>query len=101
MEPVVHLDAVYVPSEDVVAREIEGEIIIVPLVSGIADVEDELFTLNNAGRAIWNKLDGKRNLKELLEALSTEYEAPLDEIERDLIGFMKELIRRRIVHEYP
>lgn len=101
MEPVVHLDVVYVPSEDVVAREIEGELILVPLVSGIADVEDELFTLNNAGRAIWNKLDGKRNLKELLKDLSTEYEAPLEEIERDLIGFMKELIRRRMVHEYP
>ena len=101
MEPVVHLNAIYIPSTDVVAREIEGELIIVPLVSGIADIEDELFTLNKAGKAIWDKLDGKKSLGEVLGSLSAEYEAPLDELERDLIGFMKELIRRRIVHEHP
>ena len=47
---------VYKPSDDVVAREIEGEIIIVPLVAGIGDIEDELFTLNETGKAIWDKL---------------------------------------------
>ena len=46
------LDAVYTPSEDIVAREIEGEIIIVPLVAGIGDMEDELYTLNDTGKAI-------------------------------------------------
>ena len=53
------MDAVYAPSEDVVAREIEGELIIVPLVAGIGDMEDELYTLNETGRAIWDRLDGK------------------------------------------
>ena len=38
----VRMEAVYAPSEDVVAREIEGELIIVPLVAGIGDMEDEL-----------------------------------------------------------
>ena len=49
-------DAVYAVSDDVVAREIEGEIIIVPLVAGIGDLEDELFTLNETGKAIWDRL---------------------------------------------
>ena len=43
----------YVPSEDIVAREIEGELIIVPLAAGIGDMEDELFSLNETGREIW------------------------------------------------
>ena len=33
-------------------REIEGELIIVPLVAGIGDADDELFTLNETGKAI-------------------------------------------------
>ena len=37
------------PSEDVVAREIEGEFIIVPLAAGIGDMEDELYSLNESG----------------------------------------------------
>ena len=46
------LEKIYSPSEDIVAREIEGELIIVPLVAGIGDMEDELFTMNDTGKAI-------------------------------------------------
>jgi hypothetical protein len=42
----VTLDTVCVPSMDVVAREIEGDMVIVPLVAGIGDADDELYTLN-------------------------------------------------------
>ena len=99
METKMCLDTVYVPSEGVVAREIEGELIIVPLVAGIGDVEDELFTLNETGRAIWKRLDGKRNLKKVVEELSAEFETPAGEIERDVVGFVEELLKRRMLVE--
>jgi hypothetical protein len=91
------LDAVYAPSEDIVARSIEGELIIVPLVAGIGDLEDELYTLNETGKAVWDRLDGKKSLKEVLAELSAEFEAPAGEIEKDLIGLLEELVRRRIL----
>ena len=56
----IKLDLIYVPSEDVVARIIEDEIIIVPLVAGIGDADEELYTMNETGRAIWQRLDGKK-----------------------------------------
>jgi hypothetical protein len=90
-------DAVYAASEDVVAREIEGEIIIIPLVAGIADLEDELFTLNPTGKAIWDKLDGQRRLADIISELSVEYQTPLGEIEADVLGLVAELVRRRIL----
>ena len=65
---------VYVPSDKIVAREIEGELIIVPLSAGIGDMEDDLYTLNETGRAIWDKLDGKRNLESLIDELAAEFE---------------------------
>lgn len=99
MKTEVNLDATYAPSDDVVAREIEGELIIVPLVAGIGDMEDELYTLNETGKAIWDKLDGKRNLKDVVEKLSTAYEAPAEEIEKDVIGLVEELLKRRMVVE--
>ena len=95
----VCLDGLYMPSEDIVARNIEGELIIVPLVSGIGDLEDELYTMNETGKAIWDRLDGKKKLKDLLEELSAEFEAPAGEIEKDLIGLVEELLRRRILTE--
>ena len=66
MENKIDIDAAYKASEEVVAREIEGELIIVPLTSGIGDMEDELFTLNETGRAIWSKLDGNKSLKNVV-----------------------------------
>jgi len=97
MEATVSLDKFYMPSEDVVAREIEGELIIVPLVAGIGDMEDELYTVNETGKAIWDRLDGKKKLREILAELSTEFEAPAGEIEKDLIGLVDELVRRKIL----
>ena len=95
----VKLNAVYVPSENVVAREIEGEIIIVPLTAGIGDAEDDLFSLNETGRAVWKFLDGKKTLAQIAKALGKEYNSPLAEIEKDIAGLAAELLKRRIVSE--
>jgi hypothetical protein len=97
MKTEVNLDAAYIPSDDIVAREIEGELIIVPLISGIGDMEDELFTLNETGRAIWDRLDGQKSLKDIVEELSGEFEDPEREIEEDVIGLVGELLKRRMV----
>jgi hypothetical protein len=96
-ETEVSLDGFYRPSEDVVARNIEGELIIVPLIAGIGDLEDELFTLNETGKAIWDHLDGKKTLRNVLDDLSAEFEAPVGEMEKDLIGLVDELVRRKIL----
>jgi len=95
----VNLDAIYRPSEDIVAREIEGELIIVPLVSGIGDLEDELYTLNETAKAIWDRLDGATSLRAVVAALAEEYDAPPEEIARDVCGLVGELLRRRMVVE--
>lgn len=97
MTDTISLDAAYGPSDDVVVREIEGEVIIVPLVSGIGDLEDELYTLNETGRAIWRKLDGRKTLRAVADELAGEFEAPAGTIEQDVLGLMEELARRKMI----
>ncbi len=97
----LELSAVFAPSEDVVAREIEGEFIIVPLTDGIGDMEDELYSMNETGLAIWKCLDGITTLGSIVQKLSDQYDAPEGEIERDVIGLMAELVKRKIVIEVP
>jgi hypothetical protein len=97
MKAQVTLDAICTPSEDVVAREIEGEIVIVPLAAGIGDADDELYTLNETGHAIWRKLDGARTLGAVVDALAQEFSTPRGDIESDVLGFASELTRRRIL----
>jgi hypothetical protein len=43
-----------VPSEEVVVRMIEDELIIVPLVVSIGGADNELYTMNETGKASWS-----------------------------------------------
>jgi len=99
MDITISLDKTYTVSEDVVAREIEGEIIIVPLVAGIGDMEGELYTLNETGKAIWSRLDGHTVLREIVEELSSQFEASAEDIKEDVTGFVSELVKRKILIE--
>ncbi|MCX6842958.1 MAG: PqqD family protein [candidate division WOR-3 bacterium] len=101
MDADIELNQIYVPSDDIVARDIEGEVIIVPLVAGIGDMEDELFSLNDTGKDIWRRLDGKATLAGVANVLVAEYSAPPDEIERDVIGLVGELVRRKMLVVKP
>jgi hypothetical protein len=80
-----------------VAREIEGEIIVVPLVAGIGDADDELYSLNETGRAIWQKLDGRRTLGEVTVALAEQFTSSAGGLEADVLGFAAEMVRRGIL----
>jgi hypothetical protein len=97
MDNVISLDSVCALSDDIVARVIEGELIIVPLAAGIGDMEDELYTLNDTGKAIWDRLDGEHTLRQIATELSSEYDSPVTEIETDVLGLVTELVRRKML----
>jgi Coenzyme PQQ synthesis protein D (PqqD) len=97
MDVTIGPDTVCAVSQDVVAREIEGELIIVPLAAGVGDLEDELYTLNPTGRAVWSHLDGAKTLGDIAGELAAEYDSTREEVEADVVGLAQELVRRRIV----
>lgn len=90
---------VYAFSEDVVARDVHGEFVIIPVTSCAGETEGEIFSLNETGQAIWSRLNGKTALKEIIQALAQEFNAPYTQIEKDVIGLTQELLRRRIIIE--
>jgi hypothetical protein len=97
MHTKIQLDQVYAISEDLVARKVQGEFIIVPLTSGISKVNEELFTLNPSGLAIWEKINGKRTLGEIIEGLCREFSASKLTITKNVLGLMEEFSKRKMV----
>ncbi len=97
MESTIKRDGVYATSGDVVAREIQGVMVIVPITSGIGDMEEELFTLNDTGKAIWDMLDGHRTVNDIVSALAGEYDVPVEEMQADVTGLLEELVARKLV----
>lgn len=97
MKVKVDLNSVYVPSADVVARDVCGEFVIIPITSGISDPDEEIFSLNKFGKTIWDKLDGKRSLKDVAHALALQFEATATEIKNDVLGLIEELLKRKMI----
>jgi len=99
MSQAVSINKVYEVSEEVVAREIQGELIIIPIAAGIGDMEDAMFTLNDHGKSIWGKFDGKKTLGGIVEELEDEFSGSKDAIKKDVLGFTQELFKKKIIAE--
>jgi len=82
-----------------VAGSVAGdERLVAPLVAGCGDREDELLTLNGAGKAIRDKRDGQRSLPGVVAALVPEFaEAEDGAGERDVLGLVAKLVARRLL----
>jgi len=84
-------------SEELVFREIDGELTILPFSSGVGDAEEGFYTLSETGRAVWESLDGVKTLGGITEELVARFDAPREEIERDVATFVAELSRRKLI----
>lgn len=82
----MELDDRFMASDDVVAREVGGEMVLLDLASG------EYFGLDPVGGRIWELLSDKvHSIAELCDAIEAEFDAPRDRIETDLLAIAKEL----------
>lgn len=90
-------EKIYITSEDVVARQIEDEFLLVPIASGIGDMEDALYTLNETGRLIWQKLAPQKTVNNLVDELAEEFDASRETINTDVCGILAELVRLNMV----
>ena len=73
-------------SDDVIAREVGGEMVLMDLSSG------QYFGLDAVGSRFWELLaEGPRELAEICDGVEAEYDAPRAQIEADLMALAKQL----------
>lgn len=87
----------FLPSSDIVRRDFDGEVMIIPLTADVGEQPNEIYTLNTTGRAIWDLLDGHHTIEDIAQALTCRFTASRDTILVEVRGFLAELLRRRIV----
>jgi len=51
----------------------------------------EVHVLNPIGTTVWDRIDGRRTLAQILDAVVEEYEVAPDEARRDVLAFVAEL----------
>ncbi len=86
------------PKEALVAREIAGEVILVPVRGKLAQLK-RIFVLNPVGAHIWGQLDGERDLETIHRGIVEAFEVTDEEAEADLFEFVGSLEEADLVVE--
>jgi hypothetical protein len=76
---------------DVVFRELEGEMVLLNLATGV------YFGLDAVGTRIWGLIDGQRSAADIVATLTAEYEVDADTCGADLARFLETLRDNELV----
>jgi hypothetical protein len=87
----------FTKDKDLVTRSIAGEMLIVPVRSGISDL-DCTYVLNEVGSRLWELLDERRPVNKIVEAICAEYEVPRDQATDDIGELLGSLETAGLIH---
>ncbi|HVB33760.1 MAG TPA: PqqD family protein [Patescibacteria group bacterium] len=57
------------------------------------------YSLNEVGGRIWDLCDGNRTLRQIVDILAAEYEAPTETLKEDALGLLEELRSGKLIVE--
>jgi hypothetical protein len=89
--------SIVIPAEDIVARDIAGQHLLVPVRSGIAGI-DSLFTADEVGSFLYARLDGRRDAAALAHLVCEAYEVDEERALRDVLEFLAALCEAGLAH---
>jgi len=92
----MRLKSILSHSPSVVTRKTGNEYILVPIANNIADM-NSVFTLNETGAFIWEHIDGKRDLEEIILELTKEYEIDEASAKEDVMSFVDRMSEYLII----
>jgi len=84
------LKSVLLHSSSVVTRKTGNEYVLVPVSDNIADM-DSVYTLNETGAFIWEVIDGKRSVEEIIGLVTQEYEIDRETAVNDVFDFIDKM----------
>ena len=90
------LKSIVSQSTSIVTRKTGNEYVLVPITNNIADM-NSVYTLNETGAFIWEKIDGKRDLEEIIGALIEEYDIDRSSAESDVFSFIENMSKYLII----
>lgn len=80
-------------SDDVVAREVAGEMVLLDLASGM------YFGLDPVGSRVWKHLsEGPCSLVEVCDLIEFEFDAPRDQIESDIVALAAQFTEKKLIN---
>lgn len=85
-------------SSSIVTRKTGNEYVLVPVANNIADM-DSVYTLNGTGAFIWEQIDGKKCVKDLIDEVFNEYDTDNETAKADVLSFLDEMNKYLIIKD--
>lgn len=85
-------EAVYRRSPDFIFRRIADECVLVPVRQRAARLE-AIYTLNEVGAHIWEHLDGRATIDDLVASVVATFDVQPEQARKDLLRFVRALGR--------
>jgi hypothetical protein len=78
-------------------REMDGEMVILDLASG------HYFNLNEVGAFLWERIDGRHRIEQLVQAVLEDYRVDEATARKDVRNLLQELVREGLIelHREP
>jgi len=90
----------YRKKEDIVARSIAGEDLLIPIRGKLADMQ-RIFSLNPVAEFVWKQLDEAQDVESLSNSVVEEFEVCGADAQRDVKAFLNDLVNADLVVEAP
>jgi hypothetical protein len=84
------LSICYSKNSSMVSRKIEDQLILVPIERDVGNLQS-IYTMNDVGARIWELLDGKRTLSDIVSSIAVEFGVDQPQVEADIIDFVADL----------
>ncbi len=91
-------DSVFKKKPEIVSRKIADEVLLVPVYGELSSMQ-KIFSLNDVSEYIWEELDGKKRLGELIRQITDTFEVDEATAENDLYAFIQSLTKAGLIDE--
>ena len=92
----ISLGVRFVRNQGVVARKIQGELIIVPIRRGVGDL-NSLYTLNAVGAVLWDFMKESHTIGDMVARVCDEFDVTASQAQRDIEAFLDSLVQEQLV----
>jgi len=83
-------------ASSILRRGAQAELLAGP-VALLVNEQPRVRAVNETAARIWELLDGERSIATISALLAEELDAPAEQIERDVTGFLQQLLDSRLV----
>ena len=85
-------------SKSIVTTKTGNEYVLVPIANNIADM-NSMFTLNETGAFIWEHIDGKNSVEDIINEMTVDYEVDYESASYDVFSFIDDMRKYLVIED--